>query len=71
VKIKILGMRGLQSLGLMPVKRPFIKINMNSFKKVSDSAQGSIVYPDICTEPKEAGSNPNIGDVLNFQLSLP
>lgn len=30
VEINILGLRGLQSTGILPVKKPFIKFNLNS-----------------------------------------
>lgn len=64
VKIKILGLRNLQSLGSSQIRRPFIRINMNSLKSI-DQANAEVKISDIVTEPKEPGANPNIGTVLS------
>ena len=63
VKIRILGMRNLQSSGLIPVKKPYIKINTSSLMERSINDQ-DIPYTDLTTVPKSGGDNPNIGDVL-------
>lgn len=70
LKIKILGLRNLESLGIIPVCRPSIRINLNSLK-ILDEAKAESSMSDIITEPREAGSNPNIGTVLNLELELP
>ncbi len=36
VEINILGLRGLQSTGILPVKKPFIKFNLNSLVAPSE-----------------------------------
>ena len=64
MKLKILGLRNLQSLGSTPIRRPFIRINMNSLKTI-DQANAEIRISDVVTEPKEPGANPNIGTVLS------
>ena len=64
MKLKILGLRNLQSLGSTPIRRPFIRINMNSLKSI-DQANAEIRISDVVTEPKEPGANPNIGTVLS------
>ena len=39
VEINILGLRGLQSTGLIPVKKPFIKFNLNSLVPPNEGGQ--------------------------------
>ena len=63
-------MRDLQSLGLLPVRRPCIKFDINSLRPLEEKQElnekGALV-----TESKEGGSNPNITTILNFSLDLP
>jgi hypothetical protein len=59
----MLGMRNLQSLGVIPVCRPYVKINLNSLKSISEAEAGS-QSDCIITEPKQSGCNPNLGTVL-------
>lgn len=63
IKIRILGLRNLQSSGLIPVKKPYIKINTSSLMERSINEQ-DIPYTDLTTVPKSGGDNPNIGDVM-------
>lgn len=63
VKIRILGLRNLQSSGLLPVKKPYIKISTGSLVQRSIN-QEDIPYTDLTTVPKKGGENPNIGEVL-------
>ena len=63
VNIRILGVRNLQSLGLMPVKRPYVAFDLDSVK---DSLQKVNVVGQrfIKTEPVERGANANMLTVL-------
>ena len=66
IKIRILGLRNLQSAGLIPVKKPYIKINTSSLldrSKQSDSKE-DIPFTDLTTIPKFGGENPNITEIL-------
>lgn len=65
MKIKILGLRNLESLGVMPIRRPYIRINMNSLKTL-DQANSEVQMSNLVTEPKEHGNSPNIGLVLTY-----
>ena len=67
VEINILGLRNLESFGLMPVKKPFIKFNLRSLLP-PEKAQA---VTNIKTQPSAAGSNPNINTMINFQIDIP
>lgn len=69
IQLKILGMRNLKSNGLMPVRRPFIKFDINSLKSIGE--YGPIASKNISTEPKGFGFNPTISTVINFDCLLP
>ena len=70
MKIRILGLRGLQSLGLLPVKRPFIKFDTNSLRP-KDERQELSEKKAITTEPKEGGADPNICTIIQVEVKLP
>ena len=61
MRMNILGMRDLISLGILPVKRAFIKIDLNMFKSKDEGKGKKRVFKTI---PKESGSDPNIGTVV-------
>ena len=67
VEINVLGLRNLQSFGLMPIKKPFIKFNLRSLLP-PEKAQA---VTNIKTQPSAAGCNPNINTVINFAIDLP
>lgn len=66
-EINILGLRNLESFGLMPVKKPFIKFNLRSLLP-PEKAQA---VTNIKTQPSSAGSNPNINAMISFAIDLP
>ena len=70
--MKILGLRNLKSLGLIPVKRPYIKFDIDSIKSPSEKAQ-ILDKKYIKTEPLERGSNANILTAIKlvYHLLLP
>jgi hypothetical protein len=67
VNINILGLRNLQSSGLLPIKRASVKVNVSSLfeAKFRHSCE------DIVTQPKEGGPNPNFNYFIDFLLNLP
>jgi len=65
IKIKVLGLRNLKSLGLIPVKRAFLKFDINSIKSPNER-QSLNEKKFIQTLPKEPGNNPNILTILQF-----
>ena len=70
LKIKILGLRNLKSLGLLPVKRPFIKFDINSLKpRAQKQALKEKQY--IQTQPKETGPDPNLSTMIQIEVDLP
>lgn len=64
LNMKVLGVRGLKSLGVFPVKKPFIKFDVNSVR----SYRQRQVMPDLQKIPqtmaKELGPNANILTVI-------
>jgi hypothetical protein len=62
----ILGLRNLQSPGILPVKKAFINFNIKSLV----SADGPALK-NIQTEPKNPGSNPTLNTTLKFSIPLP
>ena len=70
INMKILGLRSLESIGLLPVKRAFVRFDIDSLKKKQDRS----FLPEkkaLVTEPLESGSNPNIMTVINVEVMLP
>ena len=59
----ILGMRDLKSLGILPVKRAYIKIDLNMLKRKGQEKKKMRIYKTI---PKETGPNPNIGTIISY-----
>ncbi len=67
IEINILGLRDLQSTGILPVKKAFIVFNLKS-----------LVPPDvgtalenIKTQPNSPGPNPTINTMIKFLVPLP
>ncbi len=67
VEVNILGLRGLQSTGILPVKKPFIKFNLNSL--VPPNEGGAL--QNILTQPSATGKDANINSVIKFTIRLP
>jgi len=53
----------------MPVKRPFIKFDINSLKSIGET--GKIASKNLFTEPKGFGNNPTLSTVIKFDCLLP
>jgi hypothetical protein len=67
VEINVLGLRELESFGLMPIKKAFIKFNLRSLLP-PEKAQA---VTNIKTQPGAAGNSPNINTMINFTIDLP
>ena len=67
-EICVLGLRELKPLGLIAVKKPFIKFDLNSLN-VTGRAEDS--HAPIQTIPVNGGENPTINTVISFDVKLP
>ena len=67
-EINILGLRDLKPLSILPVKKAYIKFDMNSLN-VTGKEEDSL--NPIITQPKDCGSNPTINTVIKFDIQLP
>ena len=66
--INILGLRELKPLSLIPVKKPFIKFDLNSTNVTGEPGDD---HPPIKTLPVSGGENPTINTVIQFESKLP
>jgi len=62
--INVLGLRQLESFGLMPIKKPFVKFNVKSLLP-PEKAQA---VTNVSTDPNAPGANPNINTMLTFNV---
>ena len=67
VNINVLGLRNLQSPGLLPVKKAFVNFNCKSL--VAPKLGTNLT--NIRTEPKFPGENPTLNTSLSFSVPLP
>jgi len=64
LKMKILGLRGLKSMGIFPVKKAFIKFDLNSLRS-KDQKLDLQEKKSITTQPNSPGSDPNISTIIS------
>jgi len=67
ISINVLGLRQLESFGLLPIQKAFIRFNANSILP-PEKAQ---VLQAIETEPKDPGNSPNINTTINLTAEIP
>ena len=67
-EINILGLRDIKPLAMLPIKKAYIKFDMNSLNVTGEKEDN--LAPKI-TQPKDKGSNPTINSALKFDLNLP
>lgn len=67
VSINVLGLRQLQSVGILPVKKPFVKFNLKTLAAPNKSGG----LENLKTEPSSTGPNPTISTVIEFRIDLP
>jgi hypothetical protein len=67
VDINILGLRELQSVGILPVKKAFVVFNLKSLVSPDDGR----ALENVRTQPGPLGPNPTINSLVSFKLPLP
>ena len=67
VSMNVLGMRGLQSPGILPVKKAFVKFNLKGLVPPTIGTN----LANLKTEPTAPGPNPTISTLMKFQVPLP
>lgn len=67
ISINVLGLRGLLSVGILPVKKAFITFNLKSLLPPSEA--GCVSNKE--TQPSAPGPNPTINSIISFPLNLP
>ena len=67
IEITVLGLRGLVSPGLLPVRKAYVKFSVKSILPPSQSK----AVTDIYTEPGETGPDPNIKTTFKFNANIP
>jgi len=67
-EISILGLRQLKPLGMIGVKKPFIKFDLNS---LNVTGKPEDAHANIQTVPVSGGTNPTINTVIKFDAKLP
>ena len=70
IKINMLGLRDLQSTGILPVRSVEVKISTSSIKNLNNMKGGS-GYSELSAVSKNGGNNPALGTVLNITAPLP
>ena len=66
-EINILGLRDIKPLAMIPIRKAFIKFDMNSLNVSGEKNN----LPSKVTQPKDKGSNPTINTFLKFDIDLP
>lgn len=66
ISMLILGLRQLQSPGILPVKKAFIQFNLKSLVPPNSTA-----VQNIQTQPSASGANPTINTTMNVSIPLP
>lgn len=67
IEINILGLRNLQSVGILPVKKAFIIFNLKSLVPPNCSQ----AIENIKTQPGPPGPDPTINTCIKFNIPLP
>lgn len=67
IEINVLGLRSLESSGILPVKKAYIKFGL---KTLVPPISGAIV-DDLSTVPGPFGSDPTLNTVVSFKMILP
>ena len=67
VSMNVLGMRGLQSPGLLPVKKAFVNFNLKGLVPPSIGTN----LKNLKTVAKAPGADPTINTLMKFEVPLP
>ena len=67
LEVNVLGLRQLESFGLMPIRKPYVILRAKSLLPV-DKADS---VANVRTDPNASGPNANINNTLSFNVELP
>ena len=67
VELNVLGLRGLASPGLLPVKKAYIDFLLKSMVP----PMAATALQTVSTQPGPSGPNPTINSVISFQVPMP
>jgi hypothetical protein len=67
IEINVLGLRDLQSTGILPVKKPYIVFHLKSLLPPDDGR----AIENKQTQPNSFGANPTINTLINFTIPFP
>lgn len=67
IDINVLGLRELESFGILPIQKAFVKFNTKSMLP-PEKAQ---VVTNVRTEPRDPGRSPNINATISLTADLP
>jgi len=67
VELNVLGLRGLVSPGLLPVKKAYLEFLLKSM--VPPMAASAL--STIATQPGPSGENPTLNSVISFNVPMP
>ena len=67
-EIQVLGLRDLQSIGILPVKKATISFN---FKNLLPNDTDIVHIEDMFTDPGPSGANPTINTLIKQKMPLP
>ena len=67
LEINVMGLRQLESFGLMPIRKAFVRFRVKSLLP-PEKAQA---ITNVQTDPNASGPNPNINTTLTFNVPLP
>jgi len=70
MELNVLGLRGLQTLGILPINKAFVKFDINSLYGPGQKIQ-SKSKAIIKTQPREVGASPNIIAIIKCTIRLP
>ena len=62
IDIHALGLRDLESFGIMPIKKPFLRFRPRSLLP----PERAFAVTNVDTEPKEPGADANINTLVTF-----
>ena len=65
--MNVLGLRGLQSPGLLPIQKAFVNFNLKGLVPPSVGTN----LKNLKTVPKNPGANPTINTLMKFEVPLP
>lgn len=65
INMKILGLRGLKSMGIFPVKKAYIKFDLNSLRS-KEQKHDLQEKKAIFTQPNYPGTDPNISTIISY-----